>query len=443
MLTSTFNVLAEKLAEKYVKAFQKGVFMQDFSVFKRTRTNSLTKWCVQFREPSTGKFGNAYSLEGFRAKIGIEDTTPIKTRTEAIRIAQAVFNSGICFKEISEKRQTLAQYCKDYWDFNKEDGYIQRKNARCPNSIGLNHAMHMRSYFITHVEPLLKKGLKVSEVTNTDVENVQNKLLMKMDKGAFTSGTCKKIMQSLTSPLKEAYRTRLIAINPIDRLETITAKVGVRGVPTAEEIEKLVEVFREYIKIGGMAKRVALMSLLSIATGMRQGECRALKPYNISFGSGQLQTSVAVIHVCESFADKVGEKDPKGKTDRYTPCPTWLAQELVNLAKQNPYDNKFVFWGDTPNSPLGQHAVRRYIDMAYEKIGVTREEKLERQLCFHSFRHYYNTNTRGLVSDYQLQCVMGHKSIAMTERYYHGNNEIEAEKVGLALVGLDSWSKAI
>ena len=54
---------------------------------------------------------------------------------------------------------------------------------------------------------------------------------------------------------------------------------------------------------------------------------------------------------------------------------------------------------------------------ACEKIGITPEERKRRKLNFHAWRHFYNTNIRPYVPDYQLRMLTGHTSEAMTERY--------------------------
>ena len=53
-------------------------------------------------------------------------------------------------------------------------------------------------------------------------------------------------------------------------------------------------------------------------------------------------------------------------------------------------------------------------------IGITEEERTRRYLCFHGWRHFFNTTMRtNNISDGKLQKMTGHKSLEMTDRYTH------------------------
>jgi integrase len=60
-----------------------------------------------------------------------------------------------------------------------------------------------------------------------------------------------------------------------------------------------------------------------------------------------------------------------------------------------------------------------------EKKSITKGEFLrrERNIVFHSLRHYYVTFMRGKVGDNLLQSVVGHQSTAMTNNYTHETEE--------------------
>ena len=60
-----------------------------------------------------------------------------------------------------------------------------------------------------------------------------------------------------------------------------------------------------------------------------------------------------------------------------------------------------------------------------EKKTITKGEYLrnERNIVFHSLRHYYVTFMRGKIGDNLLQRVVGHQSEAMTNNYTHNTQE--------------------
>jgi hypothetical protein len=54
------------------------------------------------------------------------------------------------------------------------------------------------------------------------------------------------------------------------------------------------------------------------------------------------------------------------------------------------------------------------------KIGISYEEKLKRNLSFHSWRHFLNTLVlTSNVGLNKVQKVTGHKSLKMTDHYTH------------------------
>lgn len=56
---------------------------------------------------------------------------------------------------------------------------------------------------------------------------------------------------------------------------------------------------------------------------------------------------------------------------------------------------------------------------ALEQIGIGQDIRKERNLTFHSLRHWSNATLRGAVADKTLRLLTGHSSSAMTDRYDH------------------------
>ena len=79
----------------------------------------------------------------------------------------------------------------------------------------------------------------------------------------------------------------------------------------------------------------------------------------------------------------------------------------------------FVFFGSTRNFPLSNGVILRTLYRAFEKIGISSEDRRERNITFHSWRHFYNSMMRGKVHDAKLQRLTGHRTLAMTEHYTH------------------------
>jgi integrase len=81
----------------------------------------------------------------------------------------------------------------------------------------------------------------------------------------------------------------------------------------------------------------------------------------------------------------------------------------------------FVFFGSTRNLPLSNEVILRTLYKVFEKIGITPENRRERNITFHSWRYFYNSLLRGRIHDSKLQRLTGHKTDEMTEHYTRFN----------------------
>ncbi len=95
-----------------------------------------------------------------------------------------------------------------------------------------------------------------------------------------------------------------------------------------------------------------------------------------------------------------------------------MKQELEELLRAN--GDGFVFSENGGETPVLEFRIRRDFDRALERIGISHEERLKRNLSFHAWRHFFNTLLRmSNVADSKVQSVTGHRSMSMTEHYTH------------------------
>ena len=66
------------------------------------------------------------------------------------------------------------------------------------------------------------------------------------DEGVLSNSTVKRVVQSMSVPLKEATRKKWIAHNPMDGVESIVNNHKERGIYSIEEIRKILD--RLYMK---------------------------------------------------------------------------------------------------------------------------------------------------------------------------------------------------
>ena len=160
--------------------------------------------------------------------------------------------------------------------------------------------------------------------------------------------------------------------------------------------------------------------MLACNTGLRPGEQRILEfsDINLKHGFLRIQSKPRIdFHV-------------KNYQHRYIPLPPQAQQAvLAQLEKKHP-DSDFVFHRPD-GSPWGDIAAS--FDELVVRAGLQKKEPPQR-LTLHSLRHTYASWLAiAGVSLRRIQELLGHKSIATTERYSHlGQNGMDPYYIELA-----------
>jgi integrase len=79
----------------------------------------------------------------------------------------------------------------------------------------------------------------------------------------------------------------------------------------------------------------------------------------------------------------------------------------------------FLFYGESRTKPLHSKAFTNSLYAALENIGIDEELRRERNITFHSWRHFINSAIRGKLPDEKLRLLTGHRTFQMTEHYTH------------------------
>ena len=283
--------------------------------------------------------------------------------------------------------------------FDLDGDYCKNKKARNKKfSEGRieSHASHLK----VHLRPAFEK-VKLSDIDYDRISSLQLKLLEKGRAG----DTVNSIVDTLKIILTEAYKKKLIQSVPL--IERVAVNSKERGVLDIEEIKKLfaLEWDSEYARVG---------NLLAASSGMREGEIVALK-----------RSAVHSDHVdvlgSWNQAKRILKSTKNGKP-RYVPIPKKVSSDLVNLmdAAQWKDDDAFVFENTPHDVPMNPEILRDELYSMMGRIGINEEKRTERQLCFHSWRHFFNSLlVNANISKFKTQSLIGHQSDAMTENYYH------------------------
>lgn len=365
-------------------------------------------WYALFRDPVTGSRTNKKSVEVLRTKLGLPGTTPITRRTEAESICAQALASGLVFakrKKIAPAdSMKLSVYLAQFYDWDVSD-YIKRRLVIDPQSLSKDYMATRRNLIQKHVLPLLDKSLLLKDVALKDLEDLQYELAKA---GDLSKSTINMALQAVTNALKEAQRRGLLPSGTSLSIKPLKAKSRLRGILTDEEIEAYLAFAKKQDN-----QRMYLSALLSLFTGMRSGELRALSVEQIKDG---------MIVVDRAYADRQGTKSPKGKKTRVVPCPRFLCDALKAFAHTNPYRSKetLVFWSPKGGGHVSSHYFCTLFHAVLIESGILTAEQIEeRYLTFHSFRHMANTLLRGSVDEYVLRLTIGHSSEQLSDIYTH------------------------
>jgi integrase len=368
----------------------------------RVKNKERFSYYVMYRDPNTQKRLTKKSIDRLKSKLnlGYEIVT---RREEATIIAQRALDEGIIFN--STKKLTLAQFLMEFYDLDRSE-YFKRKLMLDSHSVSPDYIATRCNLIKNHVLPLIETDFELSRINLDKLESIQTQLVQKKK---LSSTTINQIMGSISLALEFAKKKNYILQSTATKVDSIKAKGKTRGILTQEETTELMR----YLK-GLSNRRIYLSCYLSLVTGMRSGEIRALNTNNIKD---------ALINVDVAYANIAGFKEPKGKKSRIVPCPNELLDQLKNFALSNPYRSKedgLVFWSARGGSVVSSHYFNTKFKESLVKSNILTERNIEeRNISFHSLRHMANTLLRGSVDEYILRLTIGHSSEQISDIYSH------------------------
>ena len=220
------------------------------------------------------------------------------------------------------------------------------------------------------------------------VKEIESFLAQK--KAEASEWTARKYYIALASAFEAAKRWNFIASNPFRKVQKPKTREVVPCFLSKDEMRKLLSVVE--------ASKLREASLVAVFTGMRLGELINLQWSDVDFVS-------KVIHVrnSETFTTK-------NKKNRSVPMNEQLYELLREM--RNQASSELVFHVG------GRRLEANWISKSF-KAGI-RRAGLNDRLHFHSLRHTFASwLVQDGVSLYEVQKLLGHSNISVTQVYSH------------------------
>ena len=325
--------------------------------------------------------------------------TPHTSEAAALDWARTELAAG----RLSGSGEDLSDYLTGFW---AEEGEYVRDQTLRGKKPSRAYLYNNRLNVANHVAPWLtasrRAKLTIIQVTPADLKDLLRAMI---DKGR-SPRTANAVFQSVSVPLGVYW---LNAGHPESNPARLVAKLAEKT--PAREILTLTEA-RAFFALHFADARVKLVNMLAASTGLRAGECVGLQMGDIQRSGDHWE-----IEVKHNWQRGEGIKQPKAGSFGRVPLPAKVAEQLEELGHRNPWGNSFVFWGMRKTEPMSV----RFVDLAFaeacRRIGISDEERGNRRLTFHAWRHWYNSRLRGQMPDHVLRQLTRHRSEAMTERY--------------------------
>lgn len=254
--------------------------------------------------------------------------------------------------------------------------------------------------------------LKMPEITPAQI----SALLLDFQAQGKAHATVMKLYTILHSLFKMAYLGDMIERNPMDKVECPKprkdeVKMSEPSAYTAEEVRKLLNVLETE-----PLKWRALVRLL-IDTGIRRGECCALKWQNVDLKTGEIRIAG---NLCYTTAKGVYLDTPKSGRERivYVGADTIALLRKLRAEQASKAVSAYVFTRESDPEPMHPQSPTRYLRNLSARCGLP---DLHPHKLRHTFASIAITNGADVAS---VSEALGHSDKAVTLRMYtHANAE--------------------
>lgn len=294
--------------------------------------------------------------------------------------------------------KTLREYAAPFFRWGSCE-WIERQHAK-GHRFSRIQARNRRSHLDLHILPALG-DIALEELNPVRIETWLARL-------PLASQSQNHILSTLSIVLREARRERVLTLDPLEHVERMAVVYRRRDALTMDDIKALFPADRGELLAVWDQLRFAVAHYLMLTTGMRTGECIALRWEHIVW-------DVPAVLILRAYKAEGAIGRPKNEDERAALLPKRTVAMLQAWRAETPcaLPADFVIHGQSGGRTCPSSLQRAWLQ-AVARSGIPTAGRF---LGAHALRHTYETRIRGLLPDEVIRYMLGHKSAAMTERY--------------------------
>ena len=356
------------------------------------------------RSRAVAKAWAMYNEETIAAKSAVQSLKYADlSDSDLQKLAQILKDKGIDVSS-SGSTEKLLDFLLTFWDIDKSP-YIAEKK-RMNRHIGVSYIFESHRAIENFWCKFFTEDKLLCSISRKDLKD----FIEYVDKTPLGWSRKLKIYRAGSIALKWAFMDERIDKDVTAGIVSFSGKSKERKILTKEMAELI-------FSIRWQDERCQLANLIAMLTGMRAGEIIALRKQDLG---------ESCIYVRHSWEVREGLKTPKNGEERivYFPFPKIL-QKMLHMAElNNDRLDAFIFFAPlAKNKPIDKKILNTQLRKQMRAVGIAEEDC--KQICFHSWRHFYTTYMSDKVNQRILQSQTGHKTLAMLEHY--GNHTVKSD----------------
>ncbi len=393
--------------------------MAGFSIYPRKRKNGKPVYYAQFK-----KSDSSY-------------TTAKSTGCSTKRAAEAWCEDNLLKfgTPLSGREITFEYYSNGFFDWSGKWATDRRVEGK---RLGQRHCRDRADIMRLHILPVFG-SLKLSEIDKTNIKDFRNSLFEK----GYSGSVINKCLYAIKTVLEFAEDEGFIqAVPKIIRAADNTKQKGILTINEANSLFSFQWMSKPSYSHPSKPQFMGFVgNQLAASTGLRLGELQGITIQDLHLDDGY-------ITIKRSWDNRLKKLNTTTKTgrERNIFIPQIVVESIRMLLNLHPAPNNpesFLFYGEKKpeEKPAEQIVFVRSLFTAMECIGIDKTERKNRNITFHSWRHWFNSLLiNAKIPLQKIQSITGHMTMEMTQHYYHID---DMQDVKIIQEGLFSFSNKL